>query len=104
VRMIGPFPRYSSIISIPSGGLWEGSLDLAYDYLLVEDGVRTRPPCPHCIFVGIFHFSPSVHDAVYAQSFYLCPHVITAYNEGGHATTGTCLDCVRSINPLSINP
>lgn len=77
--------------SYPTGSMWED-----YDWHIETncgvslDGARV---CKHC-------HSPTTeqHKAfdgtLYTREVCTCPRVVIAYNEGGHATTGVCLDCI----------
>jgi hypothetical protein len=91
--------EYDEVIPINQGSLWEEEgLDLCLNYLLFKDHAPGgTPPCPHSKYMETFHFAGGIHDATWAENAYIVPRVIIAYNEGGHATTGVCLDCLSEV-------
>lgn len=88
--------EYREKITLDHGALWEDGVNLCLDYLLLKDHGTPLddPPCPHCKYIETFHFAGYVHDQAWSENAYICPRVVVSYNEGGHATTGVCLDCL----------
>ena len=46
-------------------------------------------PCKHCSPVALREINGSYRDR-----FWTVPKMVIAYNEGGYASTGICLDCI----------
>lgn len=78
-----------TIEKVEVGAMWEGyEWEIRHDCDVSEwnhgDNVK---PCPHC---------HSRHETVIKGDGYewVCPRVAVAYNEGGYASTGICIDCI----------
>lgn len=67
------------------GCLWEGP-----DFQIKKElEVDSEYSCKHCHT----HKEVFVHTN-WTDKICICPRVVIAYNEAGHASTGICLDCV----------
>ena len=63
------------------GGLWDNKeWNICFDVSISRDN-----HCRHC---------RENDDPADKYEEFICPRVIVAYNEGGCASTGVCLDCV----------
>jgi hypothetical protein len=75
------------------GGMWEfraWSIELDVE---IEDDTL---PCPHCR--QTYEEPRKNWDTAIAPRLpkhkWVCPRVVVAMNEGGHGSTGVCLDCI----------
>ncbi len=70
------------------GCMWEDGWEVWFD-----QEIRYTEPCKHC---HSDHIKTSTrHDgSTYETRVFICPRVIIAFNEGGHDSTGICLDCI----------
>lgn len=73
------------------GGMWEETWWKVDENVEVGENDSTFKPCPHCD--GPF---TRIDDRVWRhkRTYWTCPRVIVAINEGGYNSTGVCLDCV----------
>lgn len=77
-------------VVVDAGGLWEGS---AWTVLFNEEVTShngSNPPCKH---------GHSLTRLDERTEQWICPYAIVAWNEGGHNTTGVCLECVLERGP-----
>ena len=69
------------------GGLWDD------DEWELRHDVVVRSSCPHTVRTDDYVIH-SPDGKVHRLAQWICPRVVVAYNEGGYASTGVCLDCV----------
>lgn len=69
------------------GCMWEGG-EWRIDIDVVCSSWGGGKPCKHC--------HSTISDANRKPQFttWVCPRVVICYNEGGHNSTGLCLDCL----------
>lgn len=83
-----------------NGSMWEGGgFSIHTDYECSELGGGEM--CPHC------HSKTTKTNVRYDKTTWneitwICPQVVVAFNEGGHNSTGICLDCIIEAS-ISIN-
>jgi len=51
-------------------------------------------PCEHCQDVHVKTHVRHHDKSEYIEKVWTCPRVVVATNEGGHDSTGVCLDCI----------
>lgn len=78
-----------------TGCLWEGGgFEIAID---CEVNESSGDICKHC-----HSKETKVHKrhngTTWDEIVWRCPKVVIAYNEGGHNSTGVCLDCIIEAN------
>ena len=75
----------------PEGCLWEdaGSWTLITNCEFQGD----EQPCKHCHSPETKEFK-RYDGTTWSEKFWHCPFVVMAKNEGGHNSTGICLDCI----------
>lgn len=83
--------RPAAPVSIDEGCMWEGGAwEIRFDELCSEYGGK---PCRHCHSQHtVVHERPD--RSTYDEVKWTCPRVVVATNEGGHNSTGVCLDCI----------
>lgn len=83
-----------------NGCMWEGDpWKILIDF---ECSGYSGRPCKHC---------HSIHDKIhtrrdesqYVEKTWICPRVVFALNEGGHNSTGVCLDCILEAAAVITN-
>ncbi len=82
-------------LKFSEGSLWENKpweIDFNVEVYLHE----LKLPCKHCydLETRIGDRSWDTEFPTYESFYAKCPRVIIAINEGGHSSTGLCLDCV----------
>ena len=50
--------------------------------------------CPHCSEVFSETLPANQYHNERIDRYFICPRVVIAVNEGGHNSTGVCLDCI----------
>lgn len=75
------------------GCMWEGGAwEIAVDYECSAYG--GGDPCKHCHGEHEKRHIRHHDGSHYFERVWTCPRVVIAWNEGGHNTTGVCLDCI----------
>lgn len=74
------------------GAMWEGSeFEIRTNEEISES--NDSEPCKHC--GAEYEKQHKTYDgAVFTRRYWVCPFVVVAWNEGGYATTGICLECI----------
>jgi hypothetical protein len=74
------------------GCMWEGG---EWEIRLNEQcsGFGGGVPCKHCVDDRTVD-KPNAYGGTYKERLWTCPAVVVAMNEGGHNSTGVCLDCL----------
>lgn len=80
------------------GGMWEGRWEVLVNEECSELGGGS--PCPHCHSIKT-KVNERYDKKTWNERVWTCPFVVVAYNEGGYATTGVCLDCIKLWRPTS---
>lgn len=64
------------------GGIWEESEWYIYRSYIIDEYLNfsSKKYCKHCY--------------KNEQNHWVCPFVVVSINEGGHNSTGICLDCI----------
>ncbi len=76
----------------PEGCLWE---DIGPWTLITNCEVQGgEQPCRHCHSPRSKEFKRPYDGSTYSRKFWTCPYVVMAENEGGHNSTGVCLNCI----------
>jgi hypothetical protein len=80
--------KYSGKKEFSIGGMWEGpEWSILFDYhVFYED-----TPCKHC---SELKFKTKEKWELEDSTYFICPRVVVAHNEGGYNSTGVCLDCI----------
>ena len=84
-----------SEFTFKDGCMWEGydwKISTAYECSEYGGGV----PCKHC-FGEYVKKHISVYGSSYIERMWICPSVVIAVNEGGHNSTGMCLQCIIEV-------
>jgi hypothetical protein len=84
--------RNMKISKIELGGVWEYNWWEIYHNYRVTDTYHMKP-CKHCFDFATIKCQ-SFDGTKYEEESWVCPRVVVAYNEGGHNTTGVCMDCI----------
>lgn len=74
-----------------SGCMWEGP-----EWFIKENeecSGYSSIPCKHC-YGDHQNVGTSIDGSTFEERVWVCPRVVVAYNEGGYASTGVCLDCI----------
>jgi hypothetical protein len=73
------------------GAMWEG-IPWSININELCNGTLSKP-CKHChSYKEVVH--TGYNGCIYTNPEWICPKVIEVYNEGGHCSTGLCLDCL----------
>ncbi len=76
----------------PIGGMWDDSeWEIQSNARVAVSGII---PCPHC---------HTPHQDEHGNNCIICPRVVVAKNEGGHNSTGVCVDCIIEAAPVSLH-
>ena len=77
-------------IEFSAGGIWEEKSWYIYcNYVMDNREARIfNKPCRHCYENERHHW--------------VCPFVVVAINEGGHNSTGVCLECIMEAGKVFI--
>lgn len=79
------------VYKFPVGGQWEESeWEIQTN---VEVDSRGIPQCDHC-HSGRSKREVTAMGTEYFVPVHICPRVVVGINEGGHNSTGICLDCI----------
>ena len=80
------------------GSMWEGggfTIDTNHICSQYGDGEM----CKHCHSKTVIVHKR--HDGTtYNEDTWTCPKVVIATNEGGHNSTGVCLDCIMEASKI----
>ena len=81
--------------SFTDGCMWEGGgFDVIENCIIDENGGGEM--CKHC------HTKETKPENGIIHTKWICPRVVVADNEGGHNSTGVCLDCIiEAANTLN---
>lgn len=83
------------------GGMWEdGTFYIRTNEEISEMSGITM--CKHCRSKET-KLITRYDKSTYEEISWICPRVVVSYNEGGHNSTGVCLDCIIEANQ-TINP
>jgi len=70
------------------GGIWERSEWYIYCNYVINEFPASEEYCKHC-------YQNEQHQ-------WVCPFVVVAINEGGHNSTGVCLECIMEAGEDNI--
>lgn len=78
--------------AVDIGGMWEGT---GWEIQLNAkiSSYCGGKPCPHCGPIQV-ETHTRYDKSTYDENYWICPRVVEAMNEGGHDSTGVCLDCI----------
>lgn len=79
----------------PTGSIWEAYASNSSFEIHIERDCNSFLgfPCKHCHSFSAKE--PQSNDPIgWSRLHWKCPRVVVAFNDGGHATTGVCLDCL----------
>ncbi len=80
------------ITTFDTGGCWESS-SWKIEGDVAISGFNGSSPCKHGKEMAT-KTHENAYGGTYTETFWECPSVVVAYNEGGYRTTGVCLDCI----------
>lgn len=91
----------SAVEELAVGGVWEGpGIELRHD-VEQDDFLGIGAPCPHALNLRQIEVDYG-EGRIEPRRVWTVPRVLVAYNEGGHCTTGACLDCAAdaALRPI----
>ena len=98
-----PYRRHIEPIHFELGGMWENNdWEIRFDDVIHSDGHYFRP-CKHCHSFHRHIEPPTKYTNGLDYLVCICPRVVVGTNEGGHNSTGICLDCILE-NSVGITP
>ena len=77
--------------SVDIGCMWDGN---PWDIALRVKLKGEDPKCRHCVDTGEETRIRFWDKSTIVEQTWVCPRVVIATNQGGHDTTGVCLDCI----------